>query len=209
MDIAGFEAIVTREIKTWQESESTYAIQSLKFQNHLYGCFAILEYLGEGSIEFEDSSGQAVLCYKDASGSTFSCEQQFRLIGCEFGFLQDQRGFFDGWPNSYRDYWIWIWKTLGKEKKLDEIDVIEAKLFQIIQEHRLPFFADAIKEGRLGIEKEKEALELLEKPERRHFQESGTRRAKRAITPIARRKKFRKTRKLLHTDNLVIRQSLH
>lgn len=209
MDRAGFEATVTREIKIWQESESTQPVYSLKFQNHLYGCFSVLEYLGEGAFEVKDSSDGDVFVAKDSSGSVFNPFLQFRLVGSEFGFLPDPRAFFDSWSDSYRNAWIWAWKTFGSEKKLDEIDQLETALFAIVQDHGLSYFKDAIQAGQLSLESEKKALELLEKPERKltHEKEGGTRRAKRAVTPIARRKRFRKTRKLLNSDNLVVKQT--
>jgi hypothetical protein len=200
MDISGFEAIVFEEIKMWKgngQAVGIVAANSLRFQNHLYGCLSILEMFAEGEA---DISGERLLLAKDFSDNEvrFDLICDFGKAGCEFGFLTDARGVFDGWSDKYREAWLWIWRDIGWGKKLETVDEIEKRLFGFIGDIELEFFQAAMATGELETEMEKRALGLYEIKHRKRYE--GQTRRRRAITPLQRRRRFKKTRRHVTFD---------
>ena len=109
MDVSGAIDIICNEIRTFVSPPSTLA--SLQFENHLYGCLSVLEMLAE------DVSGIADL------------SANFSGVGHEFGFFHDERSIHDGWSNLYRDTWLWIWQTVGRERRdMSGVEWIESAL---------------------------------------------------------------------------------
>lgn len=200
MDISGFETIVFEEIRMWKGSGQTVGIMAanaLRFQNHLYGCLSVLEMFAEGE---GDISGERFLVAKDLSDNEirFDLITDFGRAGCEFGFLTDARGVFDGWSDKYREAWHWAWRTIGWKRNLESVDELEKRLFAFVGEITLEFFQAAMATGELEAEMEKRALGLYEVKVRK-VHEGHTRR-RRGVTPIQRRRRFKKTRRHVTFD---------
>lgn len=105
MDCSEFQSIVLKEIEYWQE-QPLKSVQTLCFQNHLYGCISVLELIAEGEHDIEDNTID-----------NFHLHDLFSTIGIKFGFLNDNRSVFEGWSDIYREAWLWAWNTIGKEKE--------------------------------------------------------------------------------------------
>jgi len=201
MDISGFEAVVFEEVRMWRGSGQTVGIMAanaLRFQNHLYGCLSVLEMFAEGE---GDISGERYLIAKDLSDNEirFDLIADFGKAGCEFGFLTDARGVFDGWSDKYRDAWHWAWRGIGWKRNLESVDELEKRLFAFVSGVELEFFQAAMATGELEAEMEKRALGLYEVKVRRGRHEGQTRR-RRGVTPIQRRRRFKKTRRHVTFD---------
>jgi len=199
MDVSGAIDIIRNEIRTFVSPPSTLA--SLQFENHLYGCLSVLEMLAE------DASGIGDL------------SANFSGVGHEFGFFHDERSVHDGWSNSYRDTWLWIWQTVGRERRdMSGVELIESALIGQINDvsDAFSFFKVALESGDLPDKLYDECTELMESmkvPAKKRLRGTElTRRVhgRRAITPLRKRgtsvagevergevirKRFRKTRK--------------
>lgn len=200
MDISGFETTVFEEVKMWKgggQPVGVVAANALRFQNHLYGCLSVLEMFAEGEA---DISGEKMLIAKDFSDNEirFDLISDFGKAGCEFGFLTDARGVFDGWSDKYREAWLWAWREIGWKRDLEMVDELEKRLFAHIGEVELEFFQAAMSTGELDSEMEKRALGLYEVKQRKRY--DGQTRRRRGITPIQRRRRFKKTRRHVTFD---------
>jgi hypothetical protein len=200
MDISGFDTVVFEEVRMWKgngQAVGIVAANALRFQNHLYGCLGVLEMFAEGE---GDISGERFLVAKDYSDNEirFDLISDFGKAGCEFGFLTDARGVFDGWSDKYREAWLWAWREIGWKKNLETVDDLEKRLFAHISEVELEFFQAAMATGELEAEVEKRALGLYEIKQRKRY--DGQTRRRRGITPIQRRRRFKKTRRHVTFD---------
>ena len=176
MDASG-PAIILDEIRHWSKVPRQASV--LRFQNHLYGCFAILEILGE-----------------DVSRNVFDTSFSFHTVGPMFGFSDDTRTEFSAWSTKYQNAWKHVWATLGSPSKLDDIDALERTVFNTVSDasDSFEFFIYAVDNGGLSDELTDKAAKLLDEKQVK-YKLKGTRRmkGKRTITPI--RKFFKKTRK--------------
>lgn len=179
MDTSGI-AVILDEIRHWSKAPSQASV--LRFQNHLYGCFSVLEILGEETAAVERN--------------IFDASFSFHTVGPMFGFIDDTRAEFSAWSTKYQNAWKDIWATLGSHQKLDEIDALERTVFNTVSDasNCFQFFMYAADNGGLSDELAEKAAKLLEEKKMAH-KFKGTRRmkGKRTITPI--RKYFKKTRK--------------
>jgi hypothetical protein len=169
MDISDAILKIQQEISLYKEPPSE--IVSLQFQNHLYGCCTILELISEGE--------------EDVSAGI----ESFSMIGCEYGFLHDERTEYTGWSNMYCDTWKSIW-TKCADISSGLVDVIEGAILATLPD-TFRFFKGALDTGELSDELSTECNTLFETAKRVHRRRGTefTRRARgrRAITPISRR----------------------
>ena len=121
MDVSGFIGTVICEIKKRNgrredDVETENEVEGIRFQNHLYGCWTVLEMLGEGEM----------------GGEWLETSVKWENIG--------QWGFYDmsgeaGVPRTsgeYRMAWEWAWRELGVGRRLEEIDRSEHAVFEEI-----------------------------------------------------------------------------
>jgi len=193
MDVSGAIDRICEEIRVFATPPSKLA--SLQFENHLYGCLSVLEMLAE------DASGIG-----DVSAN-------FSGVGHEYGFFHDKRSVHDGWSNSYRDTWLWVWQTVGRERRdMSDVEWIESALIGRINDSAsFSFFKVALESGDIPDELYDECTALMESmkvPGKKRVRGTElTRRVhgRRAITPLRKRafaeggegvrRRFRKTRK--------------
>jgi hypothetical protein len=159
---------------------------------------------------------------EDVSGIA-DLSANFSGVGHEFGFFHDERSIHDGWSNSYRDTWLWIWQTVGRERRdMSDVELIESALIGQINDVSgvsagactstntpFSFFKVALESGDLPDKLYDECTALMESmkvPAKKRLRGTElTRRVhgRRAITPLRKRalsedvvcKRFRKTRK--------------
>jgi hypothetical protein len=182
MDASGFESIILKEVILWGGALGPQAViaNSLRFQNHIYGCMSILELLAEKTA---DLSGTTII----TDITTFDLSDNFKTVGCEFGFFQDARGVFEIWADDYKDAWIWAWTNI---RSLETVDKIEHDLFAHMQEFE--FFQAAMENGELNEEMENKALSLYEFKSRRRYS-GNTRRKQQTLSSNHKRIKTRKS----------------
>lgn len=128
-------------------------LYSLILQNHLYGCFIIMEDIALGVY---DVSGSILSTPK----FTFDYDKQFSDIGIRFGFLMDTK-LSTTFSADYKDAWLKQFNEINLERAIATVDNIEDSLIEVIQEVTDDFFINALETGSLPQEWLVKALELL------------------------------------------------
>ena len=133
-------------------------LRSLQFQNHLYGCFIVMEDIAQGTVELTGT----ILRTPTFS---FDLEARFDEIGIHYGFIMDTQLRWGGPENeSYRRCWVEAFQATGREKKIETVDGMEDVLIELVTE-QIPadssFFSHALHTGVLPHEWIDKALALL------------------------------------------------
>jgi hypothetical protein len=119
MDISGTVQCILDEFDAC-DSEA----MSVTFQNHLYGCFSVIEQHTENGSVLLDLSG-------DISNS-----DPWTTLGIDYGFLEDARAVYTG-SDRYRSVMIDLLLTLWTDEQVEELELsvfdqlrtIDAKYF--------------------------------------------------------------------------------
>lgn len=134
-------------------------LRSLQFQNHLYGCFIVMEDIAQGTVEL---SGTVLR----TPTFSFDLEARFDEIGFHYGFIMDTQLRWGGPENDkeYRRCWVEAFQATGREKKIETVDGMEDVLIELVTE-KIPaessFFSHALHTGVLPHEWIDKALALL------------------------------------------------
>lgn len=134
-------------------------LRSLQFQNHLYGCFIVMEDIAQGTVEL---SGTVLR----TPTFSFDLEARFDEIGLHYGFITDTQLRWGGPDNDkeYRRCWVEAFQATGREKKIETVDGMEDVLIELVAE-QIPaessFFSHALHTGVLPHEWIDRALALL------------------------------------------------
>ena len=119
-------------------------LESLRVQNHIYGCFVLMEDFVEKSIQLNKNTFTS-------NQYTFDLDQQFGEIGIRYGFLMDTKLIFDSYLPEYKTTWLDLFAEITK-KTLDDVDHIEDGVIDIIRTNVDPdiaFFLHALQTGSL------------------------------------------------------------
>jgi len=131
-----------------------HGVSSLRLQNHLYGCYILLEDIVQKNVERVGT----VITRQNVS---FDVVKQFSEIGLRYGFAMDTQLLLAPCPADYQEAWIQVFTTLAT---LEEVDALEQKVSEII-EQVVPkedgFFANAAETGSLSPQWVDRALNLL------------------------------------------------
>lgn len=133
-------------------------LRSLQFQNHLYGCFIVMEDIAQGTVEL---SGTVLR----TPTFSFDLEARFDEIGLHYGFIMDtQLRWGAENDKEYRRCWVEAFQATGREKKIETVDGMEDVLIELVTE-KIPaessFFSHALHTGVLPHEWIDKALALL------------------------------------------------
>jgi hypothetical protein len=131
-------------------------LRSLQFQNHLYGCFIVMEDIAQGTVEL---SGTVLR----TPTFSFDLEARFDEIGLHYGFIMDTQLRW-GVPEEYRRCWVEAFQATGREKKIETVDGMEDVLIELVTLHipaESSFFSHALHTGVLPHEWIDKALLLL------------------------------------------------
>jgi len=159
MDLSANQAVILKE----------YAFsKGLLFENHLYGCFTVLEQ------------------YLDVSGYTLDCS--FNQIGLTHGFLKDPRTLYAG-SEGYQG----VWNTIFARTDISEgfVDSLEDCIFDSMKDVSAVYFVAALDSGELP-EALLKGIEEAFVTKRRRLPKT---RSKRALTPMQKPKGLSKTRR--------------
>ena len=128
-------------------------LSSLRLQNHLYGCYLLLEDIVQKNV---------VVTGSIAKGAYFTLDlnKQFSEIGLRYGFAMDTQLLLTC-SDEYRDAWIHVFTTFST---LEEVDALEETLNEVIR-LMVPaedaFFASTAETGSLPTQWVDRALALL------------------------------------------------
>jgi hypothetical protein len=133
-------------------------LRSLQFQNHLYGCFIVMEDIAQGTVEL---SGTVLR----TPTFSFDLEARFDEIGLHYGFIMDtQLRWGNKGEEAYRRCWVEAFQATGREKKIETVDGMEDVLIELVTTH-IPadssFFSHALHTGVLPHEWIDKAIALL------------------------------------------------
>jgi hypothetical protein len=139
-------------VKQQLEAASAHPLHSLRLQNHMYGCFLVMEDIAERVLYVTEED---VLKGEHLSISPAEmCSQ----IGFRYGFLMDHRAQLDDRDASlaeYRDAW-WDWfRVIDTHHDLSEVDATENainELLRTVVPSHLAFFVNASESGVLSQE---------------------------------------------------------
>jgi hypothetical protein len=121
-------------------------IESLKVQNHIYGCFVLMEDIAE------NVTLDGFVYKKDIA---FDIDKQFSQIGIRYGFVMDTKLIFDTYLPEYKAAWLALFTEINTKRKIEEVDTIEDSVIELIKNSvkpELAFFTNALKTGSLPQE---------------------------------------------------------
>ena len=144
-----------------QQQLSGSGLYSLQLQNHIYGCFIIMEDIAQKTVEFSENK-------LVGPSYSFDMKERFSQIGIRYGFAMDTKLTLKEYPASYQDAWLQTFRDLGVLQDIEYVDAIEECLIEIIQQQVKPedaYFVQALGSGSLPQIWIDKALTLLsEKP---------------------------------------------
>jgi hypothetical protein len=154
MDLTKIKSAVLNQLT------NTNGLYSLKIQNHIYGCFIVMEDIAQGIV---DLSGTTI----SNSKYVFDFDKQFSEIGLRYGFAMDSKLTLDTFNPEYKDTWLEYFKDIDIARDIDETDKIEDAIIEIIQNQVKPddsFFIKAIETGSLPQEWIEKVFQLINPP---------------------------------------------
>ena len=139
-------------------------VESLAFQNHLYGCFILMEDIAQGILSY-------------SNGTLSKINGTFRLVADEtfgewgiryYGFVMDGRTAWVNCPSAYQAVWMDLFQALSQLRSVEAgkaVDAMEDSLITLLQRH-LPvdafFFIALENEGSLPPDAVERVFRLLE-----------------------------------------------
>lgn len=109
-----------------QQLTSVSGLASLQLQNHIYGCFIIMEDIAQKTVEL--SEHQLV-----GPSYSFDVHQHFSEIGVRYGFVMDTKLIVESVSDAYRDAWLQTFKDLAVLQDVEYVDSTEECLIDLIQ----------------------------------------------------------------------------
>jgi hypothetical protein len=142
MDLNTIRQVVLNQLN------NTSGLYSLKLQNHIYGCFILMEDIAQKQV---DVSGTSLITPK----YSFDFDKQFNEIGLRYGFAMESKLSLDTFLPEYKQTWLKYFKDINLIQDINEVDKIEDCLIEIIQKNIKPeesFFLSALETGILPQE---------------------------------------------------------
>jgi hypothetical protein len=132
-------------------------LNSLKIQNHIYGCYVLMEDISQGklSLEFGKLIGPKI---------SFDVTDRFEEIGIRFGFLTDTKLILNNCLADYKAKWLALFSELSHSHSVEKSDAVEDTVNEIIVKKisaEDAFFLNAIETGMLPHEWLDRAISLL------------------------------------------------
>jgi len=118
MDIAPLLSIIREQLSTLR------GLESLQLQNHIYGCFIIMEDVAQKALTL--SKNRLI-----GSNVIFDLEQEFSKIGLQFGFVMNSKLGLSTVPADYQEAWCQIFHSL---ETVEQVDPIEDAMIEVIQQ---------------------------------------------------------------------------
>jgi len=154
MDLNTLKSVITNEL-----SQKT-SLESLKLQNHIYGCFLIMEDIAQQKVNFNNN----VISTKSF---TLDLDKQFSEIGIRFGFVMDTKLLLTNNTKEYKDIWLKNFNDIDISRDIDEVDKIEDCINQIIVDtvkEEDAFYINSLEGGSLSQEWLDKVIKLLTPP---------------------------------------------
>jgi hypothetical protein len=108
------------------ELHGTYGLDSLRIQNHLYGCFIVMEDIVESVVEWKNKIGLG-------EGYELDVEEQFSEIGIRFGFLMDMKLEWTTYSAEYKEAWMMCFAELAVLRDIKKVEQLEDVLLEAVK----------------------------------------------------------------------------
>lgn len=199
--------ILTQHILTEISNNILQSDSEYKFQNHLFGCLSILEYIDDGNGMIDNSKLHIKLKSDNSDISnisynllTIDLSNEFCLIGVKLGFWNDDDLILDlnsSMLEIYKNMWIDLFNFFeNTDETCGFIEDFEELCYELYRErlgNDCPF-VKCIEGNEIVVRPERPIEHNLEVSQKsRKFNHTARRR--RNLTPVFRRKGFNKTRK--------------
>ena len=151
MDLTKIKSAVLNQLT------NTNGLYSLKIQNHIYGCFIVMEDIAQGVV---DLSGNVIITPK----YVFDLDKQFSDIGLRYGFAMESKLALDTFNTDYKETWLQYFKDINITSDINESDKIEDAIIEIVQSQVKPddsFFIKALDTGSLPQEWIERVFQLI------------------------------------------------
>jgi len=128
-----------------QQLSGTSGLYSLQLQNHIYGCFIIMEDIAQKTVEISENK-------LIGPSYSFDMKERFSEIGIRYGFAMDTKLTLKEYSSSYQEAWLQTFRNLGILQDIECVDTIEECLIEIIQKQVKPedaYFVQALGSGSL------------------------------------------------------------
>ena len=160
-----------------QQLTNASSLASLQLQNHIYGCFIIMEDIAQKTVELVD---------RQLVGPSYSFDvyQHFSEIGVRYGFVMDTKLIVESVSDAYRDAWLQTFKDLAVLQDVEYVDSTEECVIDLIQQLISPeeaYFIKALDTGSLPQAWVQKVLTLL-LPEKKVEEEPAITAVSKAIT---------------------------
>jgi len=131
-------------------------LYSLILQNHIYGCFILMEDIAQNKFEL---NGTVI----STSTFKFDIDKQFSEIGIRYGFAMDTKLILDICKPEYKTAWLAVFNDIYASKNIEEADKIEDAIIEVVQsiDKEEAFFFNALETGSLSQEWIDKVLNLL------------------------------------------------
>jgi hypothetical protein len=152
MDLDKIKSVIIEQLNT------TDKLTSLKLQNHIYGCFVIMEDIAQNTVT---TSGTII----EYPASSFDFDKQFSTIGLRYGFVSDTLLTLDRVSDTYKNMWMECFSTIDLLQDISVVDEIEDVLISSINsiiDKDNAYFTAALDTGVLPDEWVIKLVELIE-----------------------------------------------
>jgi hypothetical protein len=130
----------------------------LCLQNHLYGCFIVMEDLAQSILDWKDG-------HLEGNSLRLHADRQFDQIGIRYyGFVMDGKAVYTSYSDDYKKAWLALFQEMKQARNMEAVDQLEDRVIQELQV--IPkdgaFFMNALEhDGNLSPDWVEKALGLL------------------------------------------------
>ena len=110
------------------ELHGTHGLDSLLLQNHVYGCFILMEDIVESTVTL---SGTTIT----NDGYTFDIDTQFSEIGIRYGFLMDTSLDVTNYQEEYKKKWMELFRYLNDSHDMTVVERVEDAVLALLQKN--------------------------------------------------------------------------
>lgn len=130
-------------------------VSALAFQNHLYGCFIVMEDLAQGILDEVEGSLTGNSLY-------LNLDTQFGQIGIRYyGFVMDGKAVLDDAPDDYKEAWRVLFRGV-RGAEAETVDRVEDEVIAIMREAEDGYFLNALEhDGSLSADYVEKVVYLL------------------------------------------------
>ncbi len=155
MDLERLKSVILNQIN------GVNGLYSLQLQNHIYGCFVLMEDIAQSSADISDTT----LTYSE--NTTFNYDTQFSEIGIKYGFVNSENVTLTKYNSEYKELWMNCFRELDLLQDITLVDQIEDIIINLVC-NSIPnddaFFYNALETGTLSEDFINKVMKLLESP---------------------------------------------